>query len=614
MRKRNRSSRRGFTLLEVLVATAVTLLMMVSLAQAFKIIGDSMKQGRATLQMNNTLRSISFRLRHDLNNLTIRVDPPADSNAGSGYFEYFDGAMTDYTATLFDKNNAPDLKLQTTKIRSSRFGDLDDILMFTSRAGDSWFVGRVPAFVINTSLVGTTTDSDSDGTPDKYEPVMISSQLAEIAVFSRPVLTGNSSNTYFDDVDSNGLPDAYQLHYRALLIRPDLNLTSTTPPRLPNDGTYLVAGGGATYTSMALAHQQCDLSMRRIAGTTQIAANSLDDLMIPANRFAHVQYRVGTTASMTMPLLALQPIPRVALPVFSDDGNGGTVSPFFSDPDPAAAPAGAAGNFLAPEFVLAGERRGEDILANEILAFDVKAFDGGVPVLGMVGADGIAGTTASPVLGAEGSDDVILTPSDPGYVVACQGGSTEVAYGAYVDLLWARKTLCSMPYFGLSSVPATAKLVTELSGLATVNPTTFADGLIRSGKVVLTPKTDPPIILQPTFDTWTTRYENDGALQAQLANLQGVLDIDAYQRNFDNTVPSDTSNLQSFDAYRKNLTDAGSDGIDNNGTGGVDEAAELETLPPFPVKLRGIKVSIRIEDRATRQVRQMSVANEFVTQ
>ncbi len=63
--------RGGFTLLEVMIATAITLLMMISLVQVFKVISDSMKQGRASLQMNNNLRSVTNRLRKDLANLTV---------------------------------------------------------------------------------------------------------------------------------------------------------------------------------------------------------------------------------------------------------------------------------------------------------------------------------------------------------------------------------------------------------------------------------------------------------------------------------------------------------------------------------------------------------------
>ncbi|MGN6133427.1 MAG: PulJ/GspJ family protein, partial [Aureliella sp.] len=250
-------------MLEVLVATAVTLLMMISLAQVFKIIGDSMKQGRAALQLNNTLRSVSFRLRHDLNNLTIRVDPPADSSCGSGYFEYYDGAMTDFTCMLFDPNNGMDSSLSTDNIRSSRIGDMDDILMYTVRAGDAWFTGKVPQYILN--------QANPSGAAAQYAMVTISAQHAEVAVFARPL--DLDLNGAYDDADGDDMPDGFQLYYRTLLIRPDLNMSDGALPydatNSTSYGPQMIAGpqGSGLPTpacDMALAHQQCDLSIRRV--------------------------------------------------------------------------------------------------------------------------------------------------------------------------------------------------------------------------------------------------------------------------------------------------------------------------------------------------------------
>ncbi len=110
--------------------------------------------------------------------------------------------MTDYTASLF-AGDAP---------RSNRFGDTDDILMFTARAGaGSWFSGQVPGFIIS-------------GIPGDTAPVVITSQLAEIAVFARPIKSpATAAALSFDDFDANQFPDGFRLHYRVLLIRPDLN-------------------------------------------------------------------------------------------------------------------------------------------------------------------------------------------------------------------------------------------------------------------------------------------------------------------------------------------------------------------------------------------------------
>lgn len=650
MRKRNRSSRHrsargGFTLLEVLIATAVTLLMMVSLAQVFKIIGDSMKQGRASLQLNNTLRSISFRLRHDLNNLTLRIDPPADAHDGSGYFEYFDGAMTDYTCAMFDPNNGTNsAKAPTDVVRSSRFGDLDDILMFTATSSDSWFMGQVPQFV----LVGNTPTNAED-----YNMVTISSRHAEIAVFARP-LDVDGDGTY-DDADGDGMADGYQLYYRTLLIRPDLNDpvgASTTDGMLP--GVYNASGSKwmvafpqpglpAYVCDMALAHQQCDLSLRRVCtgdfvanGYDRIAANSLEDLMDPANRFAHVRMPIPQSSSTTMPVLALD----AGLPILNSSGSvyGNNWTTF-----------GVGAGFLHEAFVLGRlpsttTRLGEDVLCSDVLAFDAKGYDSSVPILGAKGSDTSATVLTTGNFGAADSEHVVLTPNDPGYVAALSlltnkttsDDPVVIGYGGYVDLMWGRKIVCAMPYFGLalsdlpdkvpagvSTLPTGNYLQSEQSGFRALpsgwrtssspNFNVFPPltSLYRSGKMIGPGSSNnaaTPYLFQPTFDTWTTRYESDNIIQTDLSPMTGVVQINGYKTLYKSNAPDEDTMRYSGPA------DQAADGLDNDGIAGVDDPAETDTAAPFPVRLRGIKVSIRIEDRPTRQVRQMSVANEFVTQ
>jgi hypothetical protein len=128
----------------------------------------------------------------------------------------------------------------------------------------------------------------------------------------------------------------------------------------------------------------------------------------------------------------------------------------------------------------------------------------------------------------------------------------------------------------------------------------FTDALYRSGLVVHVsdPTRNSPAIFQPAYDTWTTRYEGDGILQAERSGIRGVVRVPTTLR----------------EPWRSSVVDAGTDGIDNDVTGGVDDLAEAETSPPFPIKLRGLKIAIRMEDPVTRQVDQMSVAKEFVTQ
>ena len=88
-----------------------------------------------------------------------------------------------------------------------------------------------------------------------------------------------------------------------------------------------------------------------------------------------------------------------------------------------------------------------------------------------------------------------------------------------------------------------------------------------------------------TYDTWPFHYEHDGVDQQDGAVAGGT-------------------------------ADEGTNGLDDlvNGarTNGVDDVGERETSPPYPFPLRGLKVTIRMIESDTRQVRQVSVVADFV--
>ncbi len=642
--KRNARRRGGFTLLEVMIATAVTLLMMVALAQIFKVIGDSMKQGRAVLELNNRLRSVVYRIRSDLDNLTAIPEPPADPATATGYLQIFDGSLTDYSTAQFS-------------LAHSRFGDVDDILMATVRAGDVWFTGKVPAYILAQREPNPNVLTD-------YNLVSIASQHAEVVFYLLPEVSnaGNESrdlNHYltssplgalaFQDTDGfPSFPDSFRMYYRVLLIRPDLNLPAPlqlqafggsvvpagalpagNPPNItpPNNSPWTIAfplpGLPTPLCDMATAHQQCDLSIRRIlggGGTDFIAANSLEDLVDPANRFAHVRLPVPNTNSTTMPLLALGPSLTITSPfpashqfVALNDPTG-TLLPNNNSPFRVGS------GFLHPAFALRGDRAGEDVIASNILSFDIKVFDPGVPLLPSLGGDnrpgvantdddGLNGTDDPGEFGWAGSDDLVLTPNDPGYALSL--GATPVGTGEYVDLSWARKVVSPL-LFANNSIPANANLWSEFSGFSAsrfaANGVTraFTDSLYNSGYV--SSFGNATSILQPCYDTWTSRYEGDGVRQAEIGAREGVVTVGT----------SDVGSI--VPAWRQSNVDAATDGIDNNAPPidarglGVDDVTEKETSPPYPTPLRGLKISVRMEDPLSRQVKQMSAAKEFVSQ
>lgn len=217
----------GLTLVEMMVAVAVTLILMFAVLKMASVISDSSETGRALLEISGELRSAALHLQDDLDRLTTPAIAPLDPNSGGGYLEILEGPMR-------DASSGTPHPLQ---------GDVDDVLMFTAFSGEIPFTGR-----LNGSL--------------------IQSNLAEIVYWTRfdVPATGKSP----DDDNASGAWDIGErrtLYRRVLLIRPDLTL-----------------GGG----SVADFQRVNDISCRIGPGGT-LVANSLADLTQRANRFCHNQ-------------------------------------------------------------------------------------------------------------------------------------------------------------------------------------------------------------------------------------------------------------------------------------------------------------------------------------
>jgi len=161
------------------------------------------------------------------------------------------------------------------------------------------------------------------------------------------------------------------------------------------------------------------------------------------------------------------------------------------------------------------------------------------------------------------SGNTALVPGDPLYPPAIVNGGP-VASGAYVDL--------GVGIFSNSL----------LSG-SQIYPRFAGYGLPQS-QLVGSAGT------RRTYDTWSTHYEANGR-----------------------------------DEDSSGTADEGTDGIDNNSDGQIDEvpvdtngdgvpdiAGELETSPPYPFPLRGVEVRLRCYEPSSGQVRQMTVRHSFV--
>jgi prepilin-type N-terminal cleavage/methylation domain-containing protein len=554
-----RAGSRGFTLVEMLVAMAVTLLLMAALGKGFAFIGESIRDSRVQVELTNDLRDVTNRLQEDLTRCTVPMQPSREGSEPAGYFMVYEGPVTDATSSLFlsvadPKNPAPE----------SRYGDFDDYLAFTAVAtGDSWFTGMVPRFILDQKTAELAGTAYNPNTLTMNDPVMIRSKYAEIVYFASPEY---QAGLQYVDVDANGLPDRLRIHRRVLLIRPDLNITTgAQPPRLPR-----LNAGSDWLLGMAQLHQDCDLSLRRVSTNGipdpagAVAANSLADLAKPHNRFAHVRVPGGAVGLgneyTSMPILALSP-PATVL-------TSSTIAPpaMTTTSQPVVTPDRWSG-FLRPEFVLAGARIGEDVLVPSAVGFDLKIFDPLAPVI----------TT---------STGVVVSSSDPAFRQALRevsSGTASVMQGDFVDLMYpvlaggslrgwqprspdrltAQDAALPSPY-----------LLTPFSGLVGFGTpaNSYQPSLYRSGKILLVGSPGSIQIFQPTWDTFTQHYERDG-LQQGLGRWR-VADF--------------------------GTPDANATGLDNSAGGS-------ETSPPFLASPEAIKVSVRLEHRLNRQVRQLSI-------
>ncbi|MGY8748905.1 MAG: PilW family protein, partial [Pirellulales bacterium] len=125
-------SRRGLTLIEIMIALTMTLIVLGAMMQAFQYASGQMQLGRATMELANRLRSAEELLRSDLSNLTVEPRPYTETTNPNGYFEIIDGVMRDKTTKLNFINN-----LELTD--RSYLGDVDDVIAMTVRSDGQFF-------------------------------------------------------------------------------------------------------------------------------------------------------------------------------------------------------------------------------------------------------------------------------------------------------------------------------------------------------------------------------------------------------------------------------------------------------------------------------------------
>ena len=134
---KRKAAKNGFTLVEMLVATVLSIMLIGAVAVMFGKVAEGITDSRSMLESAERLRLAETRLQMDLAGITATVNPPLKPEKNEGYFEYIEGPVGVVpgaypVAVNTDNGGQPDLTV----------GDIDDILMFTMRTTGKPFVGR----------------------------------------------------------------------------------------------------------------------------------------------------------------------------------------------------------------------------------------------------------------------------------------------------------------------------------------------------------------------------------------------------------------------------------------------------------------------------------------
>ncbi len=688
------TARCALTLVEMLVAMALTLVMMTAVVSIFANVSKSVTNRRATIEMADSVRQARGLLQRDLAGATCPGIPWQRPDSSHGYIELIEGPASDFNPSMWlqdtDDNGEPDaiaglqLDLVASALPSSNLGilpgattsvtdfdenavtdgralgDHDDILMLTVRNEDEPFVGRYP------------TNTQSAAGFYGWGNGTLQSPLAEVIWFSveNPVEPEDAPTFYF------GEPGFRTVYRRALLIAPHLDYQFNVNGAITGPGVLRVINGvpntpdglRSALAALVAFQERYDISARvewnpaLDGGRWTIVANSLADLTKRENRYDHHGYFHTATSSRRFPFVATssgayggdfalamvgdpESSPTAATAsarvvggsallyevadggLYAEDNGTQTTTDdtYFGRPFVWAnielAPAAPSAAHATPRAIvneagqvvgitnglvpLGGPRRGEDVVLQNTLAFDLRLYDAKAPLVAEIQA-----STSTDFPGT------ILAPGDEGWGRVVQRDlssttlPTTIGRGGYVDLGYYR---LHQAFFGANSSalgnwPTFSSPAEELSqaGVALLDGSVLSDR--PHLKAQMRPIAGSIIDSYRTYCTWSLHYEHNGINE----------DNDTIARY-------DPVNPQTL--IVEPYVDEGTDGLDvptddvvlpnglttaDPGVLGPDDLTERETSPPYDVRLRGIQATIRAYELDSRQVREVKVSQTFV--
>lgn len=330
---------RGLTLVEMLIAMAITLVMMAAVVTVFANISSSVINRRATIEMTSQVRHVRGVLQRDLAGATCPAVPWQKPEANHGYIEIIEGPQSDFDPSIWlrDRNDngiadgvdldGSDLEridLAVSTLPSSNFyrlpgsatdiksvepnastdggglGDADDVLALTVRNEDEPFVGRIPS--------GATRANNVPIAFPEWTHQNQKSTLAEVIWFSleNPLERSGDESFYFTE------PGFRTVYRRTLLIAPWLNYGFNIDGQRTGPGVVRVLGNNVSndengtrnaFAALIAFQDRYDLSVHLEwdphlgnNGRWKLVANTLADLTKRENRYEHFGHIFNSTA------------------------------------------------------------------------------------------------------------------------------------------------------------------------------------------------------------------------------------------------------------------------------------------------------------------------------
>jgi prepilin-type N-terminal cleavage/methylation domain-containing protein len=347
-----RGQRGGFTLVELLVAMALTLFIMVILSEAFSAGLGAFRQLKATCDLQEKLRTAATIMRRDLQNFYIdngtgtslsQLDlgdpayvPPDNTGTHGGFFRLWQQSTNAAGTPCCLSEGVDGDSLDSWRM----VNPTDTLLHFTIRLQGSRpenFMS-VPAMPANPSLTAT-------GPLDLQASGIFNSQDAEVVYFLGPNAVGTSGTTKIGATPFGGLP-LYALYRRQILA------PSKTDAATLNTTARVAYTNSPSYPPEAANYYEISCKQDNTTGgvNTDLYFTSTSELSIPELRF-------GMNTGFGGPLAAGTPLKSTATyytyPTVSDQIYTGT------PPLPA--------------------QTGDDILLTNVVSFTVQVLLGKSP-------------------------------------------------------------------------------------------------------------------------------------------------------------------------------------------------------------------------------------------